>query len=130
MATSQVDILVASSLTPWSLTMERTIKSPGGAVVRVLAAIYGFKQKYGYWPKAIETEPELIASISTINLTPLGFYRLQSKAELQADASGTVLATGEPGDVFDYGTEKSGADHESLKVVRAWIGLGDDQEAL
>lgn len=96
--------------------------------MRVLATALGFRRKYGYWPKTIEAEPELIAALATVCLTPLGFHRLQSKVELRPGAPGTVVAKGQDEHVFDYGD--AAYSYADLKEVRDWIGLGDDLEAL
>src|SRR5712692_8188914 len=71
--------------------MSKTIKSPGGVLVRVIEALNGFKTKYGHWPRTLELDNETIALLATQSLTPRGFFLLHSKIDLATHGSGLVL---------------------------------------
>lgn len=36
--------------------MNKTIKVPGGIMVRLIEAVNGFRTKYGYWPDSLEAK--------------------------------------------------------------------------
>lgn len=50
--------------------MSKTIKVPGGIMVRLIEAVNGFRTKYGYWPDCLEAEAESIAFLATRSFTP------------------------------------------------------------
>lgn len=104
--------------------MSKTIKSPGGITVRVIEAINGFKSKHGYWPSTIAADAELVATLATQCLTPLGFFLLQSKIDIVIGESCKLIANGNDRDVFDYGDE--GWQGEHRHDARQWLGLDDD----
>ena len=104
-----------------------TIKTPGGVLVRVLAAIDGFHALFGTWPDAIEAPRETIADIENHCLTPLGLERLCSKLTLKPCEEITVVASGRDGaDRFDYGA--SAQPHGTYPAVAGkWLRLDDSE---
>lgn len=115
---------------PDNRQMNKTIKSPGGILVRAIDALNGFHRKHGYWPSTLTADSALISFLATTSLTPLGFFLLQSKVELIEGVEGDVVATGRDGDSFSYGNEgwhdlpvRDGA---AIFDARAWLGLDAD----
>lgn len=104
--------------------MSRTIKSPGGIEVRFIEAVNGFRSKFGHWPEAVETDAETIAHLATVSLTPLGFFLVQSKLDLNVSNEGThkILARGRSDELFDYGEEGWQTDGHAHDA-RLWLGL-------
>lgn len=74
------------------------------------------------WPEALECQPELVATLATECLSPLGFYMLQSRLRTQVGPRGELMATGREGEEFTYGDEmeRSACQHEH--DVHEWIG--------
>jgi hypothetical protein len=105
--------------------VSKTIRHPGGVLVRFIEAFNGFKTKFGYWPELVEAEPATISALATHCLTPLGFFLLQSKVDVVEGDRGKILAKSRRGDVFDYGDEGWQQEHEH--DARAWLGLDEDE---
>lgn len=79
----------------------KTIKTSGGITVRVIETINGFRTKFGYWPDKLEADADLIVTLVTRCLTPLGFFLLQQKIYVIVCENYKILA----GDAFDYGED-------------------------
>lgn len=105
--------------------MNKTVKRPGGVLVRVLTTLNEFKAKHSYWPTAIEIQPDSLSALATYHLTPLGFFLLQSKVELKLGPAGDVLAMGNTGDTYSYSNELGDFDGASNRAD-LWLGLDLD----
>ena len=106
--------------------MSKTIKSPGGVLVRVIEALNGFKTKYGHWPKTLELDNETIALLATQSLTPRGFFQLHSKIDLEVGPPLKILAKGKAVEIFDYGEEGWKSPDGHRHSARQWLGLDDE----
>lgn len=106
--------------------MSKTIKSPKGVTVRFIEAINGFKTRYGYWPTRLEAAAATIAAVATENLTPLGFFLMQSKIDLVVGQDGCLVAKGRGEDIFDYGRDGWQSEGRHEHDARAWLGLDAD----
>ena len=67
----------------------KTISGAGGNLDRLVLTIEAFKVKFGYWPTKIEMDGGAIGTLATHHLTPLGFFLLRSKVEIDLDWTGT-----------------------------------------
>lgn len=105
---------------------ESAIKNSGGVAMRVVAAINGFRQKFGYWPSVIEAEAVTISDLATHSLTPKGFLLLQRRVRLVAGSQGRLLVVGQGEDVFDYGEEVSVNPVELTESTEDWLGWRTD----
>lgn len=105
--------------------MSKTIKQPGGVLVRVVEALNGFRTKHGSWPKRLELDAETIAMLATQSLTPRGFNKLSSKVELVVGSPLRIVARGNSGEDFDYGDEgwrsPNGHRHDAMQ----WLGIAE-----
>lgn len=80
---------------------------PNGAdknVVRLCAAIDGFRVRYGSWPTVARLWPGCIKDLQQC-LTPEGFSRIQSKLRLIEAEGATVQVEDEHGRSYDYGQD-------------------------
>jgi len=109
--------------------VNKTTKSHGGAMAQVLATLNGFRRLHGYWPNSLAAPSDLICSVATVCLTPLGFFLLQSKVDLIASPEGAVLARGHGSDSFSCSPEDrnvpSGPTAGQVDA-RYWLGLDDE----
>jgi hypothetical protein len=99
------------------------IKDAGGIFQRVIEALNGFRTKFGYWPKRLEMEAESLAVLSTQLLTPSGFFLMQSKLTISVCHAPQIVATGNDGHMFDYGTEGWSSPHGHTHSALKWLGL-------
>ncbi|MNZ78491.1 hypothetical protein D3C78_970670 [compost metagenome] len=94
----------------------------GGNLVRTLQALDGFMATHGCWPTRLQIRPECLVDLATHHLTPLGFYRLQSKVQLEISDELDLIARDEAGRLFDYGLY--GWDVKNTgQSAREWLGI-------
>ncbi len=94
----------------------------GGNLVRTLQALDGFMATHGSWPTRLQIRPECLVDLATHHLTPLGFYRLQSKVQLETSDELDLIARDEAGRLFDYGLY--GWDVKNTgQSAREWLGI-------
>lgn len=86
--------------------MNRFVKSAGGNLVRIGQAIDGFKNKYGYWPIALQIETETLDMLKKYHLTDEGFKQLSGFVPVITVAGNVGIVTiGINEHKFDYGSE-------------------------
>lgn len=107
--------------------MNKTVKNPGGVVVRVITTLNDFKAKYGYWPETIKVQPDSISALATHHLTPFGFFLLQSKVDIQEGPVGDIVAIGTAGHSYSY-SEELGRFNSASNQAEQWLGLDLDGE--
>lgn len=94
----------------------------GGNLVRTLQTLEGFMATHGCWPTRLQMSPGCMAVLAVHHLTPLGFYRLQSKVQLEISDELDLIARDEAGRLFDYG--QHGWDVKSAgQIAREWLGI-------
>lgn len=94
----------------------------GGNLVRTLQALDGFMATHGCWPTRLQMRPECLVDLAVHHLTPLGFYRLQSKVRLEISDELDLIARDEAGRLFDYGLH--GWDVKNAgQPARDWLGI-------
>lgn len=94
----------------------------GGNLVRTLQALDGFMATHGCWPTRLQMSPECLTDLAVHHLTPLGFYRLQSKVRLEVSDELKLIARDESGRSFDYGLH--GWDVKNLGLsAREWLEI-------
>lgn len=81
--------------------MSKTIRDQGGVLCRIIEAINGFRSKFGHWPTVLVADSGTVALLATVHLTPLGFFLLQSKLDIETGQDLEILAKGAGGEVFD-----------------------------
>lgn len=106
--------------------MNKATKSAGGIMERFILATNAFKAKFGYWPTKIEAHEGTIAALATVHLTPLGFFLLQSRLDLEVSIEVDIRVSGQGRDALVYGDEDcfelaQGCKHDA----RAWLGWDD-----
>ncbi|MBV5331573.1 hypothetical protein JZU69_04130 [bacterium] len=106
--------------------MSKATKSAGGIMERFILAINAFKAKFGYWPTKIEAHEGTIVTLALGHLTPLGFFLLQSRVEIEVSTEFDIRLSGQGRDALVYGDEDcfelaQGRKHEA----RAWLGWDD-----
>jgi 8-oxo-dGTP pyrophosphatase MutT (NUDIX family) len=94
----------------------------GGNLVRTLQALDGFMATHGCWPTRLQIRPECLVDLATHHLTPLGFYRLQSKVQLEISDELDLIARDEAGRLFDYGLYGWDVKKTGLSA-REWLGI-------
>lgn len=94
----------------------------GGNLGRTLQALDGFMATYGCWPTRLQMRPECLVDLAIHHLTPLGFYRLQSKVKLELNDELNLIACDEDGRLFDYG--QHGWDVKNVgQPARKWLEI-------
>lgn len=94
----------------------------GGNFVRTLQALDGFRATHGCWPTRLQMSPACLADLAVHHLTPLGFYRLQSKVRLEISDESQLIARDESGRCFDYG--RHGWDVKNMgQPAREWLEI-------
>lgn len=94
----------------------------GGNLVRTLQALDGFMATHSCWPTRLQMRPECLVDLAVHHLTPLGFYRLQSKVRLEISNELDLIACDEAGRLFDYG--QHGWDVKNTgQSAREWLGI-------
>lgn len=94
----------------------------GGNLVRTLQALDGFMATHGCWPTRLQMSPECLAVLAVHHLTPLGFYRLQSKVRLEISDEPDLIARDEAGRLFNYSLH--GWDVQNTgQPARGWLGI-------
>lgn len=100
------------------------VQHHGGNLVRVLAAIDGFRRRHGSWPERLQMHDAALVDLVTRHLTPFGFFLLQSKLKLEISRETNIVAVDQHGRSFDYGRE--GQHHKPSGVSAAdWLGFGN-----
>ena len=94
----------------------------GGNLVRTLQALDGFMATHGCWPTRLQMRPECLVDLATHHLTPLGFYRLQSKVQLEVSDELDLIARDEAGRLFGYGLHGWDVKNAS-QPAREWLGI-------
>jgi len=104
--------------------MSRTVRNPGGVLVRLAVTISGFKATHGCWPTSVSMGQDSLISLLTYSLTPQGLFNLQSKIDLMNGPDDTVVAFGEIDrslkqfDYSDFGSTEVNTDD-----AYRWLGL-------
>lgn len=89
--------------------------------VRVCAAIDGFRQRYGRWPKRVRVMPVSFVDLVSHVLTPLGFALVSSFVELVPEDGAAMIAEDGMGAEYNYG--ELGFTKDELKPsTRDWFG--------
>lgn len=73
-------------------------------LVRLCAAVDGFRSRYGRWPTRVRLFPEALANIRDQLLSPDGYARITSKVNLVADDA-TMIAEDDSEASYNYGKE-------------------------
>ena len=73
-------------------------------LVRLVAAVDGFRVRYGRWPTRVRVFPGVPAALQEI-LTPEAYERLCSLLTLIPDENGASIAEDETGNQYHYGRE-------------------------
>lgn len=104
--------------------MKKLVKNSGGALIRVIQAINGFKIKYGIWPSNIYINAESLEAIKSHHLTPDGFRRLNGFININSTREIVVIAKGPSRRSFDYGLEEF--DHKKIEIgIAELLGFDD-----
>lgn len=102
--------------------MDGEVIRHGGNLVRTLQTLDGFIATHGCWPTRLQMRPECLVDLAVHHLTPLGFYRLQSKVKLEISNELDLIACDEAGRLFDYG--QHGWDVKNVdQPARKWLGI-------
>jgi len=75
------------------------------SVHRILATIAGFRRKYGHWPKRLLLDRGMFEVVPKEILSPLGWKMLNQKLDIVSIDDGTIYASGDKGELFEYDAE-------------------------
>lgn len=94
----------------------------GGNLVRALQALDGFMAAHGSWPTRLRVTPICLADLALRHLTPLGFFKLQSKIRLEIGDELNLVALSDDRHCYDY--SKRGFDLLNTGMsAREWLGI-------
>lgn len=98
------------------------VNAEGGNLVRVLQALDGFFASHGAWPTSLLMSEGCLATLVTHHLSPQGFFKLQSKLQIQTEIESELIAKDTTGKQFNY-TQVGWDVQNDEALARSWLGF-------
>jgi hypothetical protein len=93
--------------------------------VRVRAAVEGFFDRHGRWPKRVRLPPMTLRDLQEHLFLPGSWQRLTEQLEFVADETATIVAEDDEGNRYSYGVD--GFPRERPVVgAEQWLGVTPD----
>ena len=94
----------------------------GQSLARIFAAVEGFYVDYGYWPSSVRITPSYLEHLRNHVLSDKEFDTVERKLRFIPDSSATVIAEGEDGTGYDYGSRGFPKSKPPVRA-REWLEL-------
>lgn len=106
---------------------KKYVREGGGMVRRVMHAIEAFHCTYGNWPTKLRLGANSLGFLVTHNLTPQGFFLLQTKLEVELSEQDAldIVAADDSDHAFDYVRDSADVPDGSPRATE-WLGFGDE----
>jgi hypothetical protein len=91
-------------------------------LVRLCAAVDGFRSRYKRWPTRVTTDPRCIDDLRDHVLSKEDFARISALLSLVPKERGSFTAEDDQGGKYDYGTEGFAKGEPDVKAYE-WFGL-------
>lgn len=93
--------------------------------IRLLAAVDGFRIRYGAWPKRVRMFPLCLQDLKESIFSPQSFAQLLDKLDLIAEDGAEHVAEDDLGNRYCYGSEGF-PDHRPHPSAEEWLSVCPD----